>query len=233
MNPTRDFNDDRLRVIATLCDVLLRDPSAVVRLEAVKALEKIDPMHPMAIAALLQAAQQDTNGKVRRVIVKLLGRIYIKQQTLDTPLVELLTNQLKQLNQTLNVMSDQPKVQMNFNAPVTGVAGNVEGDFVVNVPEQGTAEAIADLQTLFNTLQQTHPTATETEAPIILKAELEAIEQTDPQRWAMLRKDLLNRERWFQGGKAALTKMVEHFADNNVFAKGGIAFLEEFSKEPK
>ncbi|NJO52217.1 MAG: DUF4926 domain-containing protein [Leptolyngbyaceae cyanobacterium RM2_2_4] len=40
-------------------------------------------------------------------------------------------------------MSDQSKVQMNFNAPVTGAAGNVEGNFIVNAANSEFADAIA------------------------------------------------------------------------------------------
>ncbi|NJL40873.1 MAG: hypothetical protein HC899_32150 [Leptolyngbyaceae cyanobacterium SM1_4_3] len=48
--------------------------------------------------------------------------------------------------------------------------------------------------------------------------------------WAVLRRDLLNHERWFQGGKAAITEVTKHFTDNNIFAKGAIAFLKAFSE---
>ncbi|NJN92299.1 MAG: DUF4926 domain-containing protein, partial [Leptolyngbyaceae cyanobacterium SL_5_14] len=56
-------------------------------------------------------------------------------------------------------MSDKPKVQMNFNAPVTGAAGNVEGNFVVNAANSEFAEAIATFQKFLLDLQQKYPTA--------------------------------------------------------------------------
>jgi hypothetical protein len=60
-------------------------------------------------------------------------------------------------------MSDSSKkVQMNFNAPVTGVAGNVEGDFVVNPNPKSPAEAAAEIQDLLAYLQQTYSTNLET-----------------------------------------------------------------------
>jgi internalin A len=127
-------------------------------------------------------------------------------------------------------MSDKPRVQMNFNAPVTGAAGNVEGDFIVNAAHSEFAEAIATFQKFLFDLQQKHPTATETEVPLLMKAELESMEQCQPSQWAILRRDLLNRERWFQGGKAAVTEVTKHFTENNAFAKGAIAFLEAFSE---
>jgi hypothetical protein len=104
-------------------------------------------------------------------------------------------------------MSDKPKVQMNFNAPVTGAAGNVEGNFIVNAANSEFADAIATFQQFLLGLQQKYPTATETEAPFLMKVELESMEQHQPSRWAVLRRDLLNRERWFQGGKAAVTEV--------------------------
>lgn len=38
-------------------------------------------------------------------------------------------------------------------------------------------------------------------------------------------------ERWFQGGKAAVTEVTKHLTDNNIFAKGAIAFLKAFSEK--
>ncbi|MGH8001547.1 MAG: hypothetical protein ACREPR_19530 [Brasilonema sp.] len=60
-------------------------------------------------------------------------------------------------------MSETPKVQMNFNDPVTGVAGNVEGDMIDNPPPKTPAEAAQEIQQLLKQLQQDNPTATEEE----------------------------------------------------------------------
>jgi hypothetical protein len=46
-------------------------------------------------------------------------------------------------------------------------------------------------------------------------------EQHQPSRWAILRRDLLNHERWFQGGKAAVTEVTRHFTDNITFLRKG------------
>lgn len=71
---------------------------------------------------------------------------------------------LNKLNQT---MSENPQVQMNFNAPITGssVAGNVEGDSIGtqnnNLTTQATAEVEKLLQQLLEQIEQTKPTPTE------------------------------------------------------------------------
>jgi hypothetical protein len=65
-------------------------------------------------------------------------------------------------------MSEKPKVQMNFNTPVSGVAGNVEGDMIVNPTPKTPAEAAQEIQQLLTQLSQTYPTNTETEKQIFV-----------------------------------------------------------------
>jgi internalin A len=79
-------------------------------------------------------------------------------------------------------------------------------------------------------LQQKHPTATEAEAEEIIEGEFEEIRLNQPNKWQTLRRQLLNRERWFSGGKAALSETAKHYVDNNVFYKAGLAFCEGFSQ---
>jgi internalin A len=42
---------------------------------------------------------------------------------------------------------------------------------------------------------------------------------------------LLNKERWFNGGKAALSKAAKHYLEGNVFYKVGVAFMDSFSDD--
>jgi hypothetical protein len=60
-------------------------------------------------------------------------------------------------------MSETPQVQMNFNAPVSGVAGNVEGDMIVNPEPKNPAESAREIQDLLTQLQATNPTTSEAE----------------------------------------------------------------------
>ncbi len=225
--------ESALDLISTVCDVLLTDPEPDIRVDAAETLKQIGAGNAIALTALLRAVRDDPDPTVRKAALKVILSVSVGNQNTTPSLLERILESLSEIQQTLQKMSDQPKVQMNFNAPVTGVAGSVEGDFIVNPASQGMIEALAAIRQLLVNLQQRHPTATEAEAPIILRAELESIQQTQPQRWAILRRDLLNRERWFQGGKAAVVEMTKDLSEKNTLVKGAIAFLEAFSEEPE
>ncbi|MEI6331592.1 MAG: hypothetical protein WCP16_20305 [Pseudanabaena sp. ELA645] len=128
-------------------------------------------------------------------------------------------------------MASEPKVNINFNAPVYGAAGNVEGNQIVNAPQQNLNETLAEIVEILKTLQQKYPTATEVEAEEIIEAEFTEIKTQQPKKWETFRRQLLNRERWFNGGKAALSETAKHYLENNVFSKAGIAFFDGFSAD--
>ena len=145
-----------------------------------------------------------------------------------------LTTWLQQIQST----PANPMSNINFNAPIGNVnTGNttIQRDQIGiqhnYVSPQNLAAAAKDIQELLEHLAQTYPSATETEIPSILNTELVKMERDQPQRWATLRKDLLNRERWFQGGKAAVTEATKQLTEKSVVVKSAIAFLEAFSKE--
>ncbi|MGI0493220.1 hypothetical protein ACN4EG_15665 [Alkalinema pantanalense CENA528] len=54
-------------------------------------------------------------------------------------------------------MSDISKVSMQFNAPITAITGNVEGDFILNLNSQSSVEAVSEIQELLGQLQQSNP----------------------------------------------------------------------------
>lgn len=90
--------------------------------------------------------------------------------------------------------------------------------------------AIAELHQLIQTLQQKYPNATPEEAPALIKAEITHIQQTQPQRWAILQQNLLKPDRWLQGGKNAAVKVGEYYAQNSPIGVAIVGFLEEFTK---
>ena len=49
------------------------------------------------------------------------------------------------------------EVEMNFNKEVTGVAGKVEGDMIIN-HKQSLAESASEIQQLLQILNQSYPT---------------------------------------------------------------------------
>jgi hypothetical protein len=129
-------------------------------------------------------------------------------------------------------MSEQPKVQMNFHAPVHGAAGNVEGDVIVNTYNYALDAAIKELQTALTTLQQQHPNvATETQAVEIIDAEITAIKPTST-KLSTLRKQLLNPERHLQASKATLAEVAKHYLEESVWAKAAITYLDTMSAHP-
>ena len=75
--------------------------------------------------------------------------------------------------QQVGTGSIQGEVKMNFNAPVFGVAGNVQGDQIINSSEQkrNLAEAATEIQQLLQRLEQSYPVGTTSEK-MLLAAEV-------------------------------------------------------------
>jgi hypothetical protein len=89
---------------------------------------------------------------------------------------------------------------------------------------------LTDYQQFIQQLQQKYPTlADATTVPQIIEVEAKLLEAQDQQRW----QNFLNLKRLWNGGKKAGIKVGEHFAENNVWAKGAIAFLEGVSEDGK
>lgn len=80
-------------------------------------------------------------------------------------------------------MADQPKVQQNFNAPVTGVAGNVEGDMIIYVPDPKQTAAEQQLQAVVAKLRQQYPNDTDAQLFQRLIEGFEAMPRQNPQNW--------------------------------------------------
>ena len=128
-------------------------------------------------------------------------------------------------------MASNPKVDMNFYAPVYGASGNIEGDLIVNASQQMLNETLSEIIGIFRDLQRKYPNSTEAEAKDIIEAEFKEIKTQQPKKWQTFRGQLLNPERWLNGGKSALSETVKHYLENNVFSKAGIAFLDGFSAD--
>jgi internalin A len=130
-----------------------------------------------------------------------------------------------------NPMSEPSKY--SIKADVVQITETNLGEVIAKkyAADPGFTQAVTDMVALLTTLQRQHPTATEAQAADIIEAEFIDIKTQQPQKWQTLRRQLLNRERWFNGGKAALTETTKHFVEGNVFYKAGIAFLEGFSAD--
>jgi HEAT repeats len=103
---------DRNLSIEILCTALRHDPSPQIRALSAQTLVQIGMNREIA-NALQESLQKESDDTVRKAIIQAISDYYKK-------------------------MSDLPKVQMNFNAPVYGVAGNVAGDQIINTVEPET-----------------------------------------------------------------------------------------------
>jgi internalin A len=107
--------------------------------------------------------------------------------------------------------------------------GEVIGEKYVSDPK--TDSAINEVLKLLQNLQTNHPNVSQTEATEIINAEFINLQTQNPNQWQNIKRDLLNPERWLQGGKAALVATAEHYVDNSVIYKAGLAFLDKFSEQ--
>jgi len=107
--------------------------------------------------------------------------------------------------------------------------GEVIGKKYATDPE--FKSAIQEVIKLLQSLQTNHPNVNETEAIEIINAEFINLQTQNPNQWQNITKNLLNPERWLQGGKAALVATAEHYVDNSVIYKAGLAFLDKFSEQ--
>ena len=128
---------------------------------------------------------------------------------------------------SFHTMSDTPKVQMNFQAPVYGVAGNVEGDQVIHVPSQNAEVLLADFKQFLNDLQQKYPNATDETAMQVVDAEFTEMKRSQPRRW----RNLLNLKRQWNGVRTALLKAGEHYTEETPLGKALIGYLEGISED--
>jgi HEAT repeats len=146
---------DRKLSIELLCKALHRDPSPQIRALSAQTLVQIGMNREIA-NALQESLQKESEEEVRNAIIQAISDYHT------------LTRNKK--------MSDLPKVQMNFNAPVYGVAGNVEGDQVINALEP---ETLADIKKIL----ASYPKATNSEAAEIIESEFTQIQSNNPQQW--------------------------------------------------
>jgi HEAT repeats len=146
---------DRKLSIEILCTALLNDPSPQLRALSAQTLVQIGMNREIA-NALQESLQKESDEAVRNAIIQSISDYHISNQN--------------------KKMADIPKVQMNFNAPVYGVAGNIEGDQVINIVKP---ETLADIKKIL----VNYPKATNTEVAEIIDSEFTQIQSNNPQRW--------------------------------------------------
>jgi hypothetical protein len=189
------------QTITLLESILLSDLDPSVRIKVIQSLATLGRYYPLDTDSLRKSATGDPDPNVRGAAVTALANLHI-------PLPD---------------MSNQPKVQMTFTAPVYGVTGNVEGDQIINASAPDFEALLADYKQFFNDLQQRYPTQVPDSAlPAIIEAEFRDIQTKQPQRW----QNFLSLQRLWNGGKKVTVKAGEHFTKENLWGKMAISFLE-------
>jgi hypothetical protein len=113
---------------------------------------------------------------------------------------------------------DTTKIQMNFHAPVSGVAGEVKGNMIVNAPSQNLATAAAEIKQLLDQLSKEYPSNTPTGQAIIGAKAIEQIEHNPT-----LRNRVVNALK--EAGATALEEAIDHPAIKIVVA-GAKGFVD-------
>jgi len=93
-----------------------------------------------------------------------------------------------------------------------------------------TQQSVSLIKNTLDKLANQHPNLTEPQANEIVDVEFTALRTQNPMQWGVVVQQLLNKERWCNGGRAALISAAEHFSGNNVIYKAVLAFLDKFSE---
>jgi hypothetical protein len=190
---------------------------------------------------LLTLIPTEASQQALSVITAIQARCkYYNYDIAQTPLQEAedcaksLDNKVDEIHKFIKNMPDAPKYDLR-GASIEKLIDTVNGGYheYKFAPEQkqNLADAAKEIQDLLDQLAKTYPSATEAEAKDIVKATFEEIKTNHPDKWKILWTQILNPERWLNGGKAALSETAKHYAENSLILKAGIAFFDGFSAE--
>ena len=173
---------------------------------------------------------------------ELLGLEAMGEKELSIGKLRLKVNIRKLLDGYESIESRQKQRSHEENPMSNNFYGNIgnlnlaQGDKNILIGKQYAADpeiksAIKEVLKLLQNLQTNHPNVTQTEATEIINAEFINLQTQNPSQWQNITRNLLNPEHWLQGGKAALVATAEHYVDNSVIYKAGLAFLDKFSEQ--
>jgi HEAT repeat protein/energy-coupling factor transporter ATP-binding protein EcfA2 len=134
---------------------------------------------------------------------------------------------LDSIESKVDAMSDEPKRVIHTQKYFEKVETYNENNYA---SDPKFSESLTEILRILETLQQQNPTATTEQANAIIEAEFREIQLHQPDRWKLLRQQLLNRERWFNGGKSALVEAAQSLS-NTIGLNVLIAFLDGFSAD--
>ncbi len=132
-------------------------------------------------------------------------------------------------------MSTQPPIfnQQNATIGLNYAAENSNPQITQHIqtqPQSSPETALFAIIQIIQALEQRHNQIANSQQTIeIIDAEFKELKASQPLQW----QNLLSVKRLYNGGKQAALKLGEHFAEENPWGKGLVAFLEGFSEEVK
>jgi len=133
-------------------------------------------------------------------------------------------------------MTNPPKNQPTFH--INSVGNLNTGDVTIagdqigtqNIQQESQDTALLAIVQIIQELEKKYTFVQDPQQAIdIIDAEFKSLEADRSPQW----QNLLNVKRLYNGGKKAAVKVSEHFAQENVWGKGFVAFLEGVSEDVK
>lgn len=220
---------------------LLKHSDSRVRKSVVEALARI--AHPSLLSNLWQNQKTSSKSETYTAIIKIQNRCqFYNYEIFQTWLKNLKFdhyndecseyNKLIVYVENLNLMTSQQPIFNQQNATIgvnyAASGSKIEVNQGADSPEKDLDTLMTDYKQFLEQLQENNSAVTDISViPQILEAEVKLIESQDQQRW----RKFLDLKRLWNGSKKAGLKVGEHFAENNPWAKAGIAFLEGVSED--
>ena len=132
----------------------------------------------------------------------------------------------------LILVSEQQPIFNQYN-PTIGVnyaAENSNPRIIQNIQQESKDTSLLAIVQIIQALEKKYTFVQDPQQAIdIIDAEFKSLEASRSPQW----QNLLNVKRLYNGGKKAAVKVGEHFAQENVWGKGAVAFLEGISEDIK
>ncbi|MEG3988550.1 HEAT repeat domain-containing protein [Microcoleus sp. S28C3] len=227
---------------------LVEDSDSDVRMNAANMLANIAKQHKEKVAShlphLLTLIPSESVKEVHRLI--LVIQAACKYYNYEIRQLALLPESGKQsANASANVyiqsvekfklMSNEPPIfhQQNATIGVNYAAENSNPKVIQKIEAAQQSSPEAALNAVVQIIQALEKKYTyvqdEEQARNIIDAEFKEIKEQKPIEW----QNLISFKRVYNGGKKAVLKVGEHFAESSVWGKAGVGFIEGISEDVK
>ena len=132
----------------------------------------------------------------------------------------------------LTLVSEQQPIfnQQGTTIGVNYAAANSNPKIIQNIHQESQDTSLLAIVQIIQALEKKYTFVQDPQQAIdIIDAEFKSLEASRSPQW----QNLLNIKRLYNGGKKAAVKVGEHFAQENVWGKGAVAFLEGVSEDVK